>query len=213
MVSAGRSPANKHCRQELAECTVALTDTALAKEQCRNEVVKRTAMLTTRLLVDEQCHHEADKRAMALAVKATADNKEAPKCATVLAVKAFADDKDVAIRAWESTAATRAAQTLAENKWHHVDADAAQCQVVADHATALVEPPLGSAEIERICMEFALCAAPFDATFTDISWEDTTHNALAPPMTPLAHPTAMLSSPPLPFALCGCGPCCCGGDS
>jgi hypothetical protein len=66
-----------------------------------------------------------------------------------------------------------------------------------------MELPLGDTAIERICMEFGLWAAPLDAILADIAWEETVHTALAPPMTPSGHPTAMLSYPPHPMSYVG----------
>jgi hypothetical protein len=46
--------------------------------------------------------------------------------------------------------------------------------------------------------DFALCAAALDAILDNIAQEGTTHTALAPLMTPSAHPMAILKSPPHP---------------
>jgi hypothetical protein len=90
-----------------------------------------------------------------------------------------------------------------EDKWCQVDTDAAQCGAAADHAAMLVVPPLGKPAIKRNRMEFALCAAPLDAVLADIARDETAHTALAPLMTPSAHPMVMLSSPPRPTSYVG----------
>jgi hypothetical protein len=122
-----------------------------------------------------------------LALKSFSNHKEAAKRATALAATASADNKAVAFHERESTAITFSTQTLAKDKWRQVDADAAQCQAAANHAAALVVPPLSDAAIKCIRTEFALCTALLDAIWADIAQEDTTHTALSPPMTPMAH--------------------------
>ncbi len=73
-------------------------------------------------------------------------------------------------------------------------------------------PDPGNAAIRRIRAECALRAAPFDAILAEIECEDIAYEARAPSTTTLPHPAAMLSTPPPPYNLCGCGPFYNGGE-
>ncbi len=67
---------------------------ALVKERCHHEAAEHATMLATRSLADEQRCHEVAECTMALAAKASTNDKEVVKCTTVLAGKA---DKEAAV--------------------------------------------------------------------------------------------------------------------
>ncbi len=151
---------------------------ASAKEQGCRESADCTATLADLTLAKEQRCHAAAEQAAVLAER-------------------LLTDKQCCHEAAERTMA------LVDNKQCQVDANAAQSLAAADHAAVLVEPPSGNAAIEHIWMEFALCIAPLDAILSEIAWEETAYTALAPLMTPLAHPATILSSSLYPTSYVG----------
>jgi hypothetical protein len=179
--------------QELVDCAAVLAETTLANEHRHQKVVKCGATLGDMVLAKEHYCSLLAARAAELAL--------ATERVAVLAD--LADSVDLVLRE----------PALAEDKRRQEEAAAEQCQADDKRFMAPVMPPdLVDVTIRRIWENCALCAAPLDAILAEIECDDIAHEAQALLTKTLPHPAAMMSTPPLPYGLCGGGPFFDGGE-
>jgi hypothetical protein len=130
---------------------------------------------------------------------------------SVLPATALANESNAAICARDATAS--AAPALPKYKRHQEEAAAKQYQLDNERIMALDMPPNPiDAAIWHIQAKCALRAAPLDTILAKSARDDIVQDAPAPPTTTLPHPMAMLSTPPVPYDLCGRGPFYDGGE-
>ena len=150
-------------------------------------MAERTSCLAALALVVEQERREAVECALALATAALAaaqKHQEVAERTSALAISMLANVQ-------KCQQAAKRAQMSA----NFVSSNEVQCR------------HLGDAVIERIRMEFALCAAPLDAILAEIACKATALETAPSPHHPTSYVDAVLStmgggSPPsLPFAL------------
>jgi hypothetical protein len=208
--------ADKQCPHKAATASAEL---ALIKESSCHKALMWASLSAASSLADKQHHHEASKLALALVELTLANERcrhKAAEQSTASVELALAEERHCHEAAMQT--AMSAKSSLANEHCHHKAALAEdkrrqegtakkQCRSDDECIMAPVLPPDPvNAAIRHIRVECALLAAPLDAILAKIERDNIAHEAQAPPTTTLPHPAAMLSTPPLPYDLCGHGP-------